>query len=234
MTERKTRVSDVQRWWEYVYGYEWRFYDSDDDRPTDAERCDQLISDLVERDDENYGTRRGTNVHAALEEVATGIQDGAEINGIKTPEMEVEVQTDYDLVLPVNVAVEEKLQQKRYGDVLVAGTADLMSATQILDWKTSAYDFKFTAYYRSLQWRFYLDMTGRDHFRYIGLRIRNPLKRRPDVYRLTDINEFDCYAYAGMNEELTDKVERFADFVDRECPEYWDIDIYPEEVSDEA
>ena len=34
----ETRVSDVQRWWEYEYGYEWRFYESDDDRPTDSER----------------------------------------------------------------------------------------------------------------------------------------------------------------------------------------------------
>ena len=96
------------------------------------------------------------------------------------------------------------------------------------------YAFKFDAYYRSLQWRFYLDMTGRDHFRYIGLHIRNPIKKAPDDHRLTAVDELDCYAYAGMTDELTDKVERFAAFVDHECPEYWDIDIYAEGLSYDA
>ena len=44
MKTKQTRVSDVQRWWEYEYGYEWRFYESDDDRPTDSERAESTHS----------------------------------------------------------------------------------------------------------------------------------------------------------------------------------------------
>ena len=226
-TKRETRVSDVQRWWEYEYGYEWKFYQSDDERPTDVERCDQLISDLVVRDDEpSDGAKRGTAVHAMLESIAVEAPDQLEIDMLRDHDdaLCIVVRRHHDLVLPPCVKVEQR-QQKRYGDVLVSGTVDVLAPSQVIDWKTSAYAFKYDAYYRSLQWRFYLDMTGRDHFRYIGLQIRDPFKGT-DEHRLTNIDELDCYAYAGMTDELTDKVERFADFVDRECPEYWNIDIY--------
>ena len=224
MTTKQTRVSDVQRWWEYEYGYEWRFYESDDDRPTDPERADKLIQDLVVRDDENYGTRRGDEIHQYLEEVVTDSRTALRMRAIDLPTFRVAVYGEHVIMLPSHCDTELR-QEKRYGDVLVSGTVDVLAPHQVIDWKTSAYAFKYDAYYRSLQWRFYLDMTGRDHFRYIGLQIRNPLKGT-DEHRLTDIDELDCYAYAGMTDELTDKVERFAAFVDHECPEYWDIDIY--------
>ena len=98
---------------------------------------------------------------------------------------------DFALVLqlPDHVAVESKAATEALRRCAGIGNwRTCLSPTKILDWKTSAYAFKFDAYYRSLQWRFYLDMTGRDHFRYIGLQIRNPIERHsrrasPDRHR---------------------------------------------------
>ena len=67
MTTKRTRVSDICAWQEYVTGYEWKFYDNESERPIDAERYENLRHRLLERPPPTAAMQRGTNMHEALE-----------------------------------------------------------------------------------------------------------------------------------------------------------------------
>ena len=54
----------------------------------------QLIQDLVVRDDENYGTRRGKVVHKALEQITVGLPNAYRLDEIYIDGYYIDVQCE--------------------------------------------------------------------------------------------------------------------------------------------
>jgi hypothetical protein len=100
---------------------------------------------------------------------------------------------------------------RNIGDVEVGGTADHLRGLLIQDNKTKFSAIDPRDYEKSLQWRIYLLLHDAECFRYNLFDFRDPKK---GYCELVDIVSFNFWRYERLEQECTDWVVRFLDWID--------------------
>ena len=221
-----TRVSDICAYWDYVIGKEWKFYESEEEAPTDAERHDALVRRLTSEHKSTPAQERGTAIHRLLEDLValSNTREVQEIRVLKNDEMELRFECNAELWLPGNLKSEVEYT-KEYRDLTVVGHVDGIGGYNdwfVVDWKTSRYAMKAEQFIGSQQWRFYLDLTGADSFKYVCLQVYEP-RRNETAHRVVNFDTLLVHRYDGLHTECFELAVDFVQFVDEHCPQYWEM-----------
>lgn len=149
----------------------------------------------------------GTAFHAALEHAAPGDYDTLHAHG-------------YTFQMPTGTLVLPSVRELRlfgaYGPLTVTGCVDATTGKRVDDHKTTA-RFDAERYLAGYPWRFYLDLTGADVFRWNVFEIR---ELEPMVYEVSEPQTLETYRYPGMHEDCARLAGEFYEFARVHMPDY--------------
>jgi hypothetical protein len=139
----------------------------------------------------------GTLLHEVLQH-----QEPGEINGAEGAGMVLRFDLSAEIALPT---IREQFVRRVYlvggREVELRGKVDGMTETTVEDHKTSTNpDLEYLI--GTMQWRFYLDLTGRDRFRWNVFRLMEPTNKDPDVWRVVGLEVVEQWRYPSMGQAL--------------------------------
>ena len=107
-----------------------------------------------------------------------------------------------------------KLYHTPQFDLIITGTTDCIEGMQLRDTKFKFSTFEVSDFLDSFQWRAYLDMVGLDTFIYDFFRVYG-FESIEDCgkARIDECESMPVYRYDGMQSDLQDTINSFADFV---------------------
>lgn len=143
----------------------------------------------------------GEALHKALEE--SGESDAMSL-----------ASGDYKFYFLCNAEVElpqaaEVSIEKQYGDLLVRGRVDCWSGLTITDYK-STQSFDADRLLEGFQWRYYLDMTGCDVFKWKVFVLAERFYKEYDVIQIHDLSQ---KRYDGISSDCSKLARDFLGFV---------------------
>jgi hypothetical protein len=97
---------------------------------------------------------------------------------------------------------------KNINVIKLVGVADIINGNEIIDVKTTG-RFDIERYFKSWQWRAYLDIFELDKFRYFVVEYN--LKENSIYHK--DTHKFEFFRYDNMTNELSNIVSQFAEFI---------------------
>ena len=150
---------------------------------------------------------KGTAFHKALEE-----SNGSDCYTLHALGYTFQMNCDVDIELP---ALRELHLSKQYGDLLVNGTLDGLTGKTVLDYKTTE-QFDGDRYMNSLQWRFYLDLSGADRFDYHVFQMKECDEK---VYEVFAYHALTQYRYADLHRDCEKAAEEYYRFAETFLPE---------------
>lgn len=157
----------------------------------------------------------GRLLHSVLERSGE-----AELDEVTGGGITLRFELDVEILLP---HVREQFISKTYsvagGEVEMRGRVDAMTRSAVEDHKTTSH-FNPEALIDSMQWRYYLDMTGRPRFAWNVFTLREPLVGDPDVWRVVGLDRVEQWAYPQMREDCEAALADFVMVVRRHVPEY--------------
>lgn len=171
---------------------------------------DQTIEDLIARltsYSPSEAMLAGTAFHAALEKAQPGEHDTLYANGFTFH------MPEGTLALP---AIRELRLHGNYGPLTVTGCVDILTGKRVEDHKTTG-RFDPERYLEGYQWRFYLDLSGADVFRWNVFEISEVT---PRVYHVADPQYLHQYRYPGMHADCMRLAADFHDTLGPYLPEY--------------
>ena len=95
---------------------------------------------------------------------------------------------------------------RTYGDLLVRGRADEVLGNCVTDFKLTFSSFDAEKYMESAQWRFYLDMLGKDVFRYEVFMAY----AGPDSYSIRQMHSLTLYRYPELHRDCCKLAAEFS------------------------
>lgn len=150
----------------------------------------------------------GTAFHKALELADLGDYNVFEQDGYTF------FLPDCELELPM---VRELRCYLRYGPLNVTGQVDALYGLRVVDHKTTA-NFSADGYLEGCQWRFYLDIFGRDIFRWNVFEI-TPDRKIPKTYYVEPPHILEQRRYPGMHADCEALALDFYEFAKMYLPE---------------
>lgn len=165
-----------------------------------------LINRLAS-DEPTEKMQKGTAFHKALELAVAG-QDSYTLCALGYT---FHILCDVDLTLP---ALREIKLRKQYGELTVSGTLDGLTGKVVTDYKTTE-QFDGERYMESIQWRFYLDLSGADRFDYQVFQMKEKKEKEYEVYGYHKLTQF---RYADLHSDCMKAAEEYAHFADKFLP----------------
>jgi hypothetical protein len=148
----------------------------------------------------------GTAFHQALE-----LSDGTDAYTLHALGYTFHILCDIDLALP---PVREVQLSRQYGDLIVNGRLDGLSGNTVIDYKTTE-QFDADRYMESLQWRFYLDLSGADRFNYQIFQMSECGELTYEVYAYHALTQ---YRYADLHKDCAKAAEEYYRFAEQFLP----------------
>lgn len=105
---------------------------------------------------------------------------------------------------------------KQYGELLVRGRVDATTGPTVIDFKSTT-QFDPDRLMNGYQWRFYLDMTGAENFRWDVFVLRET--DDPKVYSVSDFHRLEQKRYPELAKDCADLVDDYIQFAKRHLPE---------------
>lgn len=143
----------------------------------------------------------GGAFHKAIEEAGAGEFRRLAAKGYS---FDFDADIDIDLLPAREIPIKQA-----YGDLLVSGRVDGISGKVVTDHKTTAY-FDADRFMESYQWRFYLDMTGADLFRWNVFVLRET--DDPTVYWVADFHKLEQRRYPDLRRDCERLAADYAAF----------------------
>lgn len=173
---------------------------------------DEFMARLLKRQPETPEMRAGSAIHEVLERAAVGDEIGSiTANGVV-------FHFDGDFVVTAKPeregAIIEKVYPTMVGPVLLRGRTDART-DEVTDYKLTFSTFDAERYAESLQWKSYLDMTGRKRFRY---EVFTAKWDGPEVI-VRDQHSLTLWAYPEMGGEVQRAVDELSEFIVTHVPQ---------------
>ena len=151
---------------------------------------------------------RGIAFHEALEKAiaATGTHDVMEAK-----DWEFVFPPELDIALPLAGCQSEVPGRLEYTGTTLTGRADAICGNTVWDFKTAQKSPDMERYYRSWQWRAYLEMFGGYRFTYQIFMLREEGNRATVV----SCDRLDLYRYKRMGEDVRGAVQDLSEFMRR-------------------
>ena len=109
-------------------------------------------------------------------------------------------------------------------DVTVVGSADGVAGDELIEIKTSSYDFKSEDYWHSLRWQLYAKSLGLPFCRYIGVKLMSHRQSdAPGYFRVSDIVELELSTTSYGLKRVDHTIVVAAEWLDDKLPEYWHL-----------
>lgn len=174
------------------------------------EQEDQTVDDLIARltsFQPSEAMLAGTAFHAALETAQPGDYDTLYANGFTfhLPEG--------TLSLP---PIRELRMFGNYGPLVVTGQVDILTGKRVEDHKTTG-RFDPERYLAGYQWRYYLDLSGADVFRWNVFEIAEV---KPRVYQVADVQFLEQHRYPGLHADCERLAADFYSVLHDHLPDY--------------
>lgn len=109
---------------------------------------------------------------------------------------------------------QRKLYDTCLGKIWVTGTTDVLQGTILRDTKTKFTPPVMQDYYRSYQWRLYLDMFGLDRFIYDVFEFSGHDGTDVSNYELKQHEPFECLRYEKMQHDIQTLLNDFMSWID--------------------
>lgn len=101
-----------------------------------------------------------------------------------------------------------------FGSLMVTGTTDVLQGNILRDTKTKFTAPKMDDYYRSYQWRIYLDIFGLERFYYDVFEFSGHDGMDVTLYELKQHDPFLCVSYENMKNDIQTLIEDFMSWID--------------------
>lgn len=160
-----------------------------------------LLDRLTRKIEQTEQMRVGEALHKALENAPVGEFSTLAANGYT-----FQFCGDVELCIPPHREV--RISQ-HYGALEVRGRVDAISGLMVEDHKTTA-QFDPDRFMGSYQWRYYLDMTGANVFRWNVFVIRETDEEH--VYTVVDFHRLEQRRYPALHEDCVRLAGEFAAF----------------------
>lgn len=148
----------------------------------------EWLRDRLLGTEETEQMRVGKAFHSALEAITEGEVGFIESNGYRFDfdwrNVELEISPMREIFI-----------SKQYGDVLVRGKVDSLTGPLVVDYKTTS-QFDPDRLMNGYQWRYYLDMTGADRFRWEVFVMKET--DDPKVYLISDFHQLEQRRYPEL------------------------------------
>lgn len=108
----------------------------------------------------------------------------------------------------------KKVYQTCLGELMVTGRMDVLQGNVIRDTKTKFSNPTMYDYYRSYQWRLYLDMFGLDRFVYDIFEFSGHDGTDVSKYELKQHEPFVCVSYNRMHQDIQTLLNDFMSWID--------------------
>lgn len=95
----------------------------------------------------------------------------------------------------------------------LVGILDVDAPRMIIDHKLTG-SYKPERYMNAWQWRAYLTMTGKDHFRYQVFECRR-VENYDQIVYIKDYHAIDTYRYEGMEDDVKSMIQDLSDLIDK-------------------
>lgn len=145
----------------------------------------------------------GEALHKALEGSGETETNFLEANGYR-----FEFVADCDIAIP---QFAEAPVSREYGDLTVRGRVDSLIGKVVSDYKSTE-SFDGERFMDSYQWRFYLDMTGADVFRYLVFQM---YEAEPKVYVISQFHQLKQARYPGLHRDCRALACDYLEFMKR-------------------
>jgi hypothetical protein len=199
----RLRVSDLDQWLSFLDPpfEEWDY------------TLDQFLAYMERRAPESPEMQAGKAFHEVLEHAVEGDQIGS----IEAGGLRFHFDCDADLVaMPEREgAIIEKVYPTRVGPALLRGRTDARDGLTVVDYKLTFSTFDAERYAESMQWRAYLDMTGRRKFAYQVFKAK--WDGDSDII-VQESHLLTFWAYPEMHGDVQQCVEALAEFVQQHVP----------------
>lgn len=180
----------------------------------DGENLKKIKDRLLRRSQSTEAMTIGNMVHRALQNAED------EISEVSLENLLVQFG-DFSLPLSKRGLRELKLEKSyetSYGELNLVGIVDYLN-NSVYDYKTTSNPIDLEKYSSTYQWRLYLDMSGFNKFTWIVFRLKTS-KKKPDIYKITEMTEVSQYSYPEMKEDINSKLDEFHWFINNHIPEY--------------
>jgi len=109
---------------------------------------------------------------------------------------------------------QRKLYNTCLGKIWVTGTTDVLQGTVLRDTKTKFTPPLMADYYRSYQWRLYLDLFGLDRFIYDVFEFSGHDGTDVSQFELKQHDPFECLRYEKMQQDIQILLNDFMSWID--------------------
>lgn len=162
------------------------------------------ILNRLASDEPTEKMQKGTAFHKALEMA----EPGNDCYTLCALGYTFHILCDVDLTLP---PLREIKLRKQYGDLTVSGTLDGLCGNTVTDYKTTE-QFDGERYMESLQWRFYLDLSGADRFDYQVFQMKEKKEKEYEVYGHHKLTQ---YRYADLHSDCLKAAQEYSRFAEQ-------------------
>lgn len=146
---------------------------------------------------------KGTAFHKALELAAAG----TDCYTLTAMGYTFHVLCDVEISLP---SLRETRLVKDYEGLTISGTLDGLTGNTVTDYKTTE-QFDGERYMESLQWRFYLDLSGADRFDYKVFQMK---EKKEKEYEVTGYHTLSQFRYADLHSDCLKAARDYKRFAD--------------------
>lgn len=198
----RLRVGDLDQWVRFV----------EPERPEFEVTIEDFLAQMRRESVATPEMNAGSAIHEVLEKAALGDAIGT----IDAGGHVFHFEGDFTVTaMPEREGeIIEKVFDTPSGPALLRGRTDARDPFEVVDYKLTFSTFDAERYADSLQWRAYLDMTGRTKFRYVVFKAK---WKGPEII-VQEQHELVLWAYPGMTAEVHTRVIELSEFVARHVP----------------